>query len=94
MLQTIPPEVIASWPKPNYVNPQTRGPVVYIINGIFFSLATLTVGVRLYTRIFVRRWFGLDDFFIILAYVRVSLYSWNLKIHRKTKPLPNPNPLY
>lgn len=63
------PELIPTWPKPNYVDPVTRGPLLYIINGIFFGLATITIIVRLYTRIFVRRWVGLDDYLITFAWV-------------------------
>jgi hypothetical protein len=72
-LQKIPPEVVASWPKPNYVNPETRGSALYVINGIFFSLAMLALSVRLYMRIFVRKWIGLDDVFIFLAFVCIPL---------------------
>jgi hypothetical protein len=63
------PELVAEWPKPNYINPETRGPALYIINGLFFTLATFAIVIRLYARIFVRRWFGLDDFLILLAWV-------------------------
>ncbi|KAE9971827.1 hypothetical protein EG328_005358 [Venturia inaequalis] len=62
------PEVVAKWPKPNFIDPETRGPTLYIINGTFFGLATLAISVRLYARIFVRRWVGLDDFLIVLAW--------------------------
>ena len=38
-----------------------------IINGIFIVLVYITVGLRLYTRLYIKRWFGLDDVFILLA---------------------------
>lgn len=63
------PELVAQWPKPNYIDPDVRGPALYIINSIFFCLATLAISTRLYARIFVRRWFGLDDTLIFLAWV-------------------------
>lgn len=64
-----PVEVLLSWPAPNYVNPVTRGNALLIINIIFITLVALTVGLRLYTRLVIKRWFGLDDVFIILALV-------------------------
>lgn len=66
------PELLATWPKPNYVDPVTRGSLIYIVNGIFFGLASLAIVIRLYARIFVRRWVGLDDYLIIIAWVRFS----------------------
>lgn len=56
-----------SWPTPNYDNPVTRGPALVIVNSIFISLATITVAARIYTRIVIKRWFGIDDVFILLA---------------------------
>jgi hypothetical protein len=61
-----------SWPKPNYVDPVRRGPALYIVNGIFFSLATTAVFLRMYTRIFVRKWFGIDDAAILAGWVCTS----------------------
>ena len=66
------PELVATWPAPNYVDPETRGIGLYVVNGLFFSLATLAVFARLHTRIFVRRWFGPDDAFILLGFVRYT----------------------
>src|ERR1700753_1703687 len=80
------PEVVAQWPKPNYVNPETRGPVLYIVNGTFFFLASVVVVTRLYSRIFIRRWFGLDDALILVAWVGfvtllpIVSYSNNIQI--------------
>ncbi|RAR01158.1 integral membrane protein [Stemphylium lycopersici] len=66
-MQLPPYDVLLSWPTPNYDNPPTRGPALVIVNSIFISLATLTVAARLYTRIVIKRWFGIDDIFIVLA---------------------------
>lgn len=62
------PEEVAHWPLPNYVNPEERGPELYIVNGLFFFLATFAIFSRLYVRIHIRHWFGLDDFLITLAW--------------------------
>jgi hypothetical protein len=70
--QTIPPlSVILSWPQPNYTNPVTRGPAVYVFSSIFLALATIVVLLRLYARVIIRRWFGLDDALIVVAWVRI-----------------------
>lgn len=66
-MQLPPTDVLLSWPTPNYDNPVTRGPALVIVNSIFISLATITVAARIYTRIVIKRWFGIDDVFILLA---------------------------
>ena len=66
---TIPARIMLAWPVPNYVNPQKKGPEIWIVSSIFVAFATFCVGMRLYTRVFIRRWFGLDDALILLAYV-------------------------
>ena len=66
-MQLPPVDVLLSWPTPNYDNPVTRGPALVIVNSIFISLATITVAARIYTRIVIKRWFGIDDVFILLA---------------------------
>jgi hypothetical protein len=64
-----PAEVLLGWPAPNYDHPVTRGPALLILNSVLIGLVTITVGLRLYTRIWIKRWFGIDDVFIILALV-------------------------
>jgi hypothetical protein len=63
----------ATWPAPNYVNPTKRGAELYVVDAIFLALTTITIGIRLYARLWIRRWFGLDDLCICLAWVRVGL---------------------
>lgn len=70
-MRTIPPEVLLSWPTPNYTNPVTKGNALVVVNSIFIVLVVIVVGLRLYTRIWIKRWFGLDDVFIVLALVRL-----------------------
>jgi hypothetical protein len=69
MYSIVPTSVLRTWPAPNYVDPPTRGPEFYIVCGIFLGLATVLLFVRLYARLFVRRWFGLDDALIIFSWV-------------------------
>ncbi|ORY02462.1 hypothetical protein BCR34DRAFT_591903 [Clohesyomyces aquaticus] len=68
-MREIPVEVLLSWPAPNYKDPVTRGNALVIVNGIFVSILALVVALRIYTRIVVKRWFGSDDVFIILAFI-------------------------
>ena len=68
-MRTIPLEVIASWPPGNYTNPETRGNGLIIVNAVLMSLVTFVVFLRLYVRIYLLRWFGIDDLFIIIALV-------------------------
>lgn len=62
-------EDLAHFPPPNYVNPETRGNGVTILNSIFLAFATIFIALRICSRCFVRKWFGLDDVFIILGFV-------------------------
>jgi hypothetical protein len=66
---SVTPEVLASWPAPNYVDPVTRGNALYIVNSIWLCFATIAVTLRVYTRIWIRNWFGLDDAFVLFALV-------------------------
>jgi len=83
-----PVEVILSWPPANYINPVTRGPALIVVNAIFLSIATIVIILRVYSRLFVRKWWGWDDVFICLAYLStvgvnvcidlgVSDYHWD-----------------
>ncbi|KAF2399187.1 hypothetical protein EJ06DRAFT_75270 [Trichodelitschia bisporula] len=66
----VPPlEVILAWPTPNYTNPQTQGPTLVILNAVFLAIACLFVFLRIYTRLTITKWFGLDDILILAAFV-------------------------
>ena len=64
-----PPSVLVTWPKANYVNPYSRSDSVFYTNTVMLFFGTLFVAIRLYTRIVIRRWFGMDDALIAFAYV-------------------------
>lgn len=72
----LPVSVIASWPTPNYVNPETRDSSLLIVNSILLILASIVFFLRLYTRIFIKRWFGWDDSFMIVTWVAISSALW------------------
>jgi hypothetical protein len=85
----IPPtDVILRWPTPNYDHPETRSEAFIIVNSLFLALSIVAVILRLYTRIFVVRWFGSDDIFITIAilfsivlnvvfYIGAGHYGWD-----------------
>ncbi|KAF2415737.1 hypothetical protein EJ08DRAFT_739708 [Tothia fuscella] len=86
-----PPSVLVTWPAPNYENPVTRGSSVTVLSAIFISLSVIAVLLRLYVRIFIKKWVGLDDFFIVLALIfsigntvvfelGVQKFGWNRHI--------------
>jgi hypothetical protein len=74
--------VIESWPTPNYVDPETRGDSLYYLNSTFLILATTAVAFRLYTRIWIRNWFGLDDAFVLISLVRTHHLTQTLPLGR------------
>jgi hypothetical protein len=64
-----PPEVLASWPTPNYINPETRGPALIIVELITLPIALICLGLRLYARIHVTGPTGWDDWIMVAAAV-------------------------
>jgi hypothetical protein len=73
-MRSPPPDVLASWPKPNYIDPERRGNESVIVQSILVVLVTTILIIRLYARIVITRaGIGLDDTMIIIAWVRSSL---------------------
>lgn len=68
-MRAVPPEVLATWPKPNYIDPETRGPSLVIVECIALSAALICLALRLYVRIFLVRNTGLDDLIMVVAMV-------------------------
>lgn len=69
------PEVVDSWPAPNYDNLESRGKGVLVISIIFPFLCLVVVSLRLYTRIWIKGAPGLDDVLIALALVCQGILS-------------------
>ena len=70
----IPPiNVILSWPTPNYVDPINRGPALLIVNIIFVTLVVVAFIGRMYCRIHLQKWFGIDDATNIPAFVSARI---------------------
>lgn len=68
-MQLPPASVLVTWPRPNYENPPTRGEAGKVVATILTFLVTLVLGIRVYTRRFISKGFGLDDILILIAYV-------------------------
>ncbi|CAI6231432.1 unnamed protein product [Periconia digitata] len=60
-------EEIASWPAPNYVNPETRRPLVLATAIPLLCLVAIAISVRFYSRIFIVRALGADDWVMLFA---------------------------
>ena len=75
-MRDIPIEVLLSFPAPNYVNPETQGTSLIIVNAVLAALVLLAVILRLYTRIYIKRWVGSDDYAIIFATVCDTERVW------------------
>ncbi|KAK6337161.1 hypothetical protein TWF718_009945 [Orbilia javanica] len=48
---------------------------MYIIDIVFFVLAVVMVAMRIYTRVFIIRRFGLDDWCIVMALISVAAFT-------------------
>jgi hypothetical protein len=68
-----PLSVILTW-KPNYVDPETRGPLVKILDVVLLSLCYVAVALRVYARAVHSKSYGWDDTLIVIALVSIS--SW------------------
>lgn len=64
-----PPEVIASWPPPNYTDPETRGIALLAIEMTILPIALLVLALRLYVRVVLLQKPGWDDWLMLLAAV-------------------------
>ncbi len=68
-MRSAPPEVVATWPKPNYVNPQARGPDLIVAGLVTLVFAIISLLLRMYVRIRIMRKTDWDDWFMVLAAV-------------------------
>ena len=64
-----PPEVTASWPKPNYVDPERHDQALLIICFLFGALAFLAFLVRVLISFILYRKARLDEWILIIAMI-------------------------
>ncbi|KAK6506731.1 hypothetical protein TWF481_005190 [Arthrobotrys musiformis] len=68
--EPIPLDVVASWPLPNYINPETKHPQMFAWELSLLSLAVVAVVLRFYVRVWMMRpiWgVGGDDWGVSIA---------------------------
>ena len=87
--------MIASWPKPNYIDPVTRGNALPVLCIVFPSIGLVIVSVRTYSRLFITKAPGLDDLLMIAALafavalcVLISVEVDKYKINRHIWDIP------
>jgi len=68
-MRSPPPEVVANWPEPNYVDPVTRGPGLMIVELTLLPIAVIVVCLRLWVRISWLKKSWWDDYLMIAAMV-------------------------
>ncbi|KFY25173.1 hypothetical protein V493_04777 [Pseudogymnoascus sp. VKM F-4281 (FW-2241)] len=69
-MRSPPPEVVATWPKPNYVDPVRRGNESEVVQSFLAALVTVILIIRLYARIAITKaGIGLDDTMMIISWV-------------------------
>ncbi|KAF7453956.1 Integral membrane protein [Pyrenophora tritici-repentis] len=68
-MRSPPPDVLATWPKPNYLDPVTRGPSLMIVELTLLPIAMIVVFLRLWVRIswLKKSWY--DDYLMIVAMI-------------------------
>lgn len=88
----VPPQTVRdSWPKPNYIDPVTRGPALLIVEATILPLALIVLLMRLYVRIVLLKSIGWDDWLMVAASVFGSgvsicvvlasnLFGWDMHV--------------
>ncbi|KAJ8118631.1 hypothetical protein OPT61_g445 [Boeremia exigua] len=96
-MRSAPPEVMATWPKPNYVDPITRGPALMVVELTLLPIAMIIVFLRLYVRIgwLKKSWW--DDYLMVAAMVfsigttvlvimATQMYGWDKHVWDMKRP--------
>lgn len=77
-MRSPPPAVLKTWPKPNYVDPVTRGPGLMIIELTLLPIAMIVVFLRMWVRISWLRKSWWDDYLMIAAMVCARLRTYRV----------------
>ncbi|KAJ4044976.1 hypothetical protein NW760_010445 [Fusarium oxysporum] len=73
-LLVIDANMAAATPSPEYLA-ETRGPMIRTVTWLSVIFPILFVALRVYTRLFVRKVFGLDDWVIVLSLILLICYG-------------------
>ncbi|KAH9885327.1 hypothetical protein F4778DRAFT_787260 [Xylariomycetidae sp. FL2044] len=79
------------WPRPNYVNPENRGPTLMIVELTILALALICLALRLWVRIKLLKRFWWDDGLMVGAalcccgvtvsvILATEIYGWNIHV--------------
>ena len=87
--QIAPPEVMETWPKPNYENPESRQGLLFGFEIPLIIITSIAMALRMYTRAFLTRSIGADDWLMLgatiigvaLAIVNCSSCQFGLGLH-------------
>ncbi|KAF9892322.1 hypothetical protein FE257_002099 [Aspergillus nanangensis] len=89
-MRNAPPEVVESWPKPNYENPDYQGPQLLIVGVILVTISVIVVALRLWVRLYMKTTAGWDDWLMVVALVLIicstvtsnlgTTYGWGVHI--------------
>jgi hypothetical protein len=63
------PEEKASWPAPNFDDPESCGEVLVALTALTLTLVLIFTGVRFYGKGILRQVLGLDDWIMLVAAV-------------------------
>ncbi len=66
-MRSPPKEVTSTWPAPNYINPETRGPALIIVEIVALCISTACLALRLFVRIHILRSPDWDDWLMVAA---------------------------
>ena len=68
-MRSPPPDVLASWPTPNYINPETRGLALIVVEILALCISTIFLGLRMYVRVGIMRSVDWDDWLMVAGAV-------------------------
>lgn len=80
-MQIPAPEVLSTFPQPNYIDPATQGPGLLIITVVFLPIVYLVVGLRTFTRLHLSKHFGVDDVFLLIALLPTTVLRYSCTSH-------------
>ncbi|KAF7860370.1 hypothetical protein EAF04_008497 [Stromatinia cepivora] len=72
-MQIPSPQILSTFPQPNYIDPVTRGPALLIITVVFLPIVYIVVGLRTFTRLYLSKHFGVDDVFLLISLIPTSV---------------------
>lgn len=85
-------EAFLAWPKPNYIDPETKGNQLLVVTIISTILAIASVLARVWVRIGYQRQFGADDVMLVLCIVcACPVTLWIDGLARRESPDTNYN---